>query len=62
MIGPEISSKWDKQCVENSFNDGTKYSLLIQAPTANKVLLHDHPAFQEKLLNSDVFALFNPVS
>ena len=38
------------------------YTLTLQAPPENKVTLLQHSDVHEKLLHTDVFVLFNPVS
>jgi hypothetical protein len=65
MVGPDISSKWDDQAVKLLTSaDGIdhKQLLTIKSPLANKSTLTNHPDMRDKLLNSDVFVLFNPVS
>ena len=67
MIGPDLSSKWDKHVVNYATRDDEDkvnkvFTLKLLSPVENKVLLHEHPNFQEKLLNADVVVMFNPVS
>lgn len=37
-------------------------TLRLRAPAGNKTVLADHPEVREKLLQADLFVLFNPVS
>lgn len=67
MLGPDISSKWDKQVVEyiatasTEGNEGSKYYLAMRSPTENKTLLTNHQHMHQKLQAADTFVLFNPV-